>query len=64
MRAGEKLHNGFVVPANAKIFTSKLGREYYVSSILQDKGRCEMYIKFLDGNSPEMQTIPYNEKYL
>lgn len=57
-RCGTKQYNGIEIPLNAKVFKSPLGRDCYVSAILEK----EMYIRYVDGNTPIMQTIPYNPK--
>ena len=46
LRAGNKLYNGKQVPSIATILKSKLGREFYLSGILENG----YLIKFIDND--------------
>ena len=50
MRPGNKIHNGIEIPANAKTFLTKTGREcYYVGRFIDEEGGSEKaYVRFLD----------------
>lgn len=63
MRPGCKLHNGIEILVNAKVFTSPLGREAYVTSVSNQSGKYEMMIRFVYGLKPETKIIPFNGKY-
>lgn len=54
-RAGSKIYKGVEVPTTAKIYVSKLGREYYISSINEDN---TVTIRFIDNE--ELKTINYD----
>jgi hypothetical protein len=50
MKSGNRMHNGKEIPANAKIFIAKTGREcYYSGRFVDDKdGSEKAYVRFLD----------------
>lgn len=62
-RCGTKTVNGIAVPSNAKIFTSPLGRECYVSGTINENGKYYMIIKFADTKKPQTQKILFDNKY-
>ena len=50
MRPGNILYKGIEIPANARIFKTKTGREcYYVGRFIDEDTRAEKaYVRFLD----------------
>ena len=58
MKCGQRIYKGLPIPIVAKIQTSELGREFYVTSITMEI----MTIRFIDDGS--FKNIKYNEKYL
>jgi len=50
MRPGNKIYKGVEIPANAKPFLTKTGREcYYVGRFIDEEDRSEKaFVRFLD----------------